>query len=167
MRAWLFSKLNGRKQAHLGAIPGPTPRFPLGTASDFLSAKPWEVCAEYGRRYGGITLVWVFNKPAVVLNDPELIGEGVLDTARHGLLQGSARSGTEARHYTGEPVHHELRPGLGRSASREPILDDRLRKLAHTAGRTAPAGDRGGCEGLDHVAFREHLRPTFIGACND
>ncbi len=60
-------------------IPGPSPRFPFGSASDFLGRpQPWEVCAEYGRRYGGMVLVWVFGKPFVVLNDPALIGE-VLD----------------------------------------------------------------------------------------
>lgn len=79
MLTWLFKALNGRKLAHLGTIPGPTPQFPFGTAPAFLGPWPWEVCAEYGQRFGGITLIWMFNKPAIVLNDPELIGE-VLDT---------------------------------------------------------------------------------------
>ena len=79
MLNWLFNVFNGRKRARLGHIPGPTPRFPFGTAPEFLGPWPWELCAEYGQRYGGITLVWIFNKPAIVLNDPELIGE-VLDT---------------------------------------------------------------------------------------
>jgi cytochrome P450 len=79
MRAWLFRVFNGRTQARLRDVPGPTPWFPFGNATDFLGPWPWEVCAEYGRRYGGIALVWMFNKPAIVLNDPELIG-AVLDT---------------------------------------------------------------------------------------
>jgi cytochrome P450 len=79
MLAWLFRVINGRTQTRLGAVPGPMPLFPLGTAADFLGPWPWEVCADYARRYGGITLVWMLNKPAVVLNDPDLIGE-VLDT---------------------------------------------------------------------------------------
>src|SRR5688572_4284483 len=79
MLAGLFRAFNGRTQARLGGIPGPVPRFPFGTATAFLGPWPWEACAEYGRRYGGITLIWMFNKPAVVLNDPELIG-AVLDT---------------------------------------------------------------------------------------
>ena len=79
MLAWLFSKINGRKQASLKGISGPTPRFPLGTAGAFLGPWPWELCADYGRQYGGITLIWLLNRPVVVLNDPELIGE-VLDT---------------------------------------------------------------------------------------
>ena len=79
MLAWLFRALNGRTLDRLKAIPGPTPWFPFGTATAFLGPWPWELCADYGRKYGGITLVWMFNKPAVVLNDPELIG-AVLDT---------------------------------------------------------------------------------------
>jgi cytochrome P450 len=79
MLAWLFSTLNGRKQTRLRGIPGPTPRFPFGTAGAFLGPWPWEVCADYGKQYGGMTLIWLLNRPAVVLNDPELIGE-VLDT---------------------------------------------------------------------------------------
>ena len=79
MLTWLFRAINSRTQAHLKDIPGPGPRFPFGTATDFFGPWPWEVCAEYGRRHGGIALVWLFNKPAVVLNDPELIG-AVLDT---------------------------------------------------------------------------------------
>ncbi|HVK14571.1 MAG TPA: cytochrome P450 [Gemmataceae bacterium] len=75
----LFDAINGRTRARLKDLPGPTPRFPLGTAGAFLGQRPWEVCAEYGRRYGGVTLIWLLNKPAVVLNDPALIGE-VLDT---------------------------------------------------------------------------------------
>ena len=33
----------------------------------------------YAREYGGLTLIWILGRPALVLNDPELIGE-VLDT---------------------------------------------------------------------------------------
>ena len=33
----------------------------------------------YAREYGGVTLIWILGRPALVLNDPELIGE-VLDT---------------------------------------------------------------------------------------
>src|SRR5262245_41456717 len=79
MLTWLFRAINGRTQAGPRDIPGPAPRFPFGTTTDFFGPWPWEVCAEYGRRYGGVTLVWLFNQPAVVLNDPELIG-AVLDT---------------------------------------------------------------------------------------
>jgi cytochrome P450 len=79
MLSRLFGVFNGRTQARLRAIPGPTPLFPFGTALAFLGRRPWEVCADYARRYGGTTLVWMFNKPALILNDPDLIGQ-VLDT---------------------------------------------------------------------------------------
>lgn len=76
--ASLFGCTFGRRHRSLHAIPGPTPTFPLGTALDFAhrsKAQPWEVCAEYGREYGGLTLIWIAGMPALVLNDPDLIGE--------------------------------------------------------------------------------------------
>jgi cytochrome P450 len=78
MLAAIFRALNSRTRARLAAIPGPTPRFPFGTLGDFLGQWPWELCAEYGRRYGGVTLIWLLNRPALVLNDPDLTGD-VLD----------------------------------------------------------------------------------------
>ena len=62
-------------------IPGPPPTFPFGNALAFMGGnkKPWEVCADWGREYGGMTLVWLLGQPAIVLNDPQLIGE-VLET---------------------------------------------------------------------------------------
>jgi cytochrome P450 len=59
----------------LEGIPGPTPLFPFGTLLDFWGAQPWDVCAGYEKKYGGITLAWMGCTPAVVLNDPELIRE--------------------------------------------------------------------------------------------
>jgi cytochrome P450 len=88
MLSWIFNVLNGRTQTRLGAIPGPRPWFPLGTAPDFLGPWPWEVCAEYAKRYGGITLTWMLNSPAIVLNDPDLIGE-VLDARAHDFYKDS------------------------------------------------------------------------------
>ncbi|MBP3955177.1 cytochrome P450 [Gemmata sp. G18] len=88
MLARLHRTINDHKHARLKHIPGPTPRFPFGTAPAFFGRWPWELCAEYGHRYGGITLVWLFNKPAVVLNDPHLIGE-VLDTRAAEFYKGA------------------------------------------------------------------------------
>jgi cytochrome P450 len=79
MLARLFTVLQGRGNEGLAGMPGPQPQFPLGNAGDFLRPRPWEVCAHYGQRYGGITLVWLLGRPAVILNDPELIGQ-VLDS---------------------------------------------------------------------------------------
>lgn len=77
----VFQTFFGSRMKPFAGIPGPTPIFPFGTVLDFLRAKPWDVCAAYGKKYGGITLIWVGNKPTVVLNDPDLIRE-VLITKR-------------------------------------------------------------------------------------
>ncbi len=80
MRHWLFRVLEARSAESLKGLPGPVPTFPLGDAADFMGGRwPWEVCADYAKTYGGLTLTWLFGRPALVLNDPELIGE-VLDT---------------------------------------------------------------------------------------
>jgi cytochrome P450 len=79
MLASLFNALNRQARARFAGVPGPVPRFPLGNLGEFLRPWPWERCADYARRYGGLTLIWLFNRPALVLNDPDLIGQ-VLDT---------------------------------------------------------------------------------------
>ena len=56
-------------------IPGPVPCYPLGTLWEFRRNNPWEVCADYGKTYGGMTLIWMGGRPTLVLNDPQLIGE--------------------------------------------------------------------------------------------
>lgn len=63
----------------MAGIPGPVPSFPAGNMGDFLGRPIWEVCREYGQKYGGISLAWFAGTPAVILNDPDLIGQ-VLDT---------------------------------------------------------------------------------------
>lgn len=75
----LFRWLNRKPLERLAAFPGPAPAFPTGNLMRFFGNRPWEVCADLGREFGGVSLVWFFNRPAVVLNDPDLIGE-VLDT---------------------------------------------------------------------------------------
>lgn len=77
----VFNLFFGGKRKAMGALPGPVPGV-LGTAGDFLDGTPpWQVCARYGREYGGVTLIWVGGSPGLVLNDPALI-EQVLDTRR-------------------------------------------------------------------------------------
>ncbi|WNG36692.1 cytochrome P450 [Archangium violaceum] len=84
----LFNLFFGSKRRALASLPGPVPGI-LGNAGDFLGdAKPWDVCARYGREYGGVTLVWLGPKPALVLNDPTLI-EQVLDSRRMEFEKGS------------------------------------------------------------------------------
>jgi cytochrome P450 len=91
MRAWLFRQVYGGRMKHLAGIPGPAPRFPLGTAADFIGKRwPWEVCAEYGRTYGGMTLIWLGGSPAIVLNDPDRTAE-VLDTRAEDYYKNSPR----------------------------------------------------------------------------
>lgn len=70
----LFNLFFGSRRKPLEKLPGPQPGV-LGTVGDFLGHPPWDVCARYGREYGGITLVWMVGSPALVLNDPALIEE--------------------------------------------------------------------------------------------
>lgn len=77
----LFNLLFGHKARAFEGIPGPEPSFPLGNASAFLdrSKQPWEVCCDLAHEFGGVTLIWIGHRPALILNNPELIGE-VLDS---------------------------------------------------------------------------------------
>lgn len=76
----LFNLLFGARRKAFEKLPGPQPGV-LGTIGDFRGPPPWEVCARYGREYGGVTLIWMGGSPALVLNDPALIEE-VLCTRR-------------------------------------------------------------------------------------
>lgn len=76
----LFNLFFGARRKALEGLPGPQPGL-LGNVGDFLGTPPWDVCARYGREYGGITLVWMGPSPAIVLNDPALIEE-VMETRR-------------------------------------------------------------------------------------
>lgn len=77
----LFNLFFGARRKALASLPGPQPGLPLGTAGDFLGQPPWDVCARYGREYGGVTLVWMGPSPGLILNDPKIIEE-VLETRR-------------------------------------------------------------------------------------
>ena len=84
----MFQLVYGRRMKELQGIPGPKPQFPFGTALDFATDEKqvWEICADYGRQYGGMTLIWLAGKPAIVLNDPVLI-TAVLDTNRQAFYK--------------------------------------------------------------------------------
>jgi cytochrome P450 len=71
----LFRARFGARMKPFEGIPGPTPRYPFGTARDFLGGNAWDVCAGYERKYGGLTLIWEGGTPVLVLNDAELIRE--------------------------------------------------------------------------------------------
>jgi cytochrome P450 len=83
----LFNLFFGARRKALGALPGPQPGI-LGTAGDFFGVQPWDVCARYGREYGGVTLIWLGGSPGLVLNDPAVI-EQVLQTRRMEFEKGS------------------------------------------------------------------------------
>ena len=76
----LFNLFFGTRRKPLEKLPGPQPGV-LGTIGDFLGSQPWQVCARYGREYGGVTLIWLGGSPGLVLNDPTLI-EQVLNSRR-------------------------------------------------------------------------------------
>ena len=71
----IFKVLWREKLKTLADLPGPTPSFPFGTAMELKAGgkQAWEVSAEYGERYGGMTRIWLGSKPAVMLNDPDAI----------------------------------------------------------------------------------------------
>ncbi|WP_395852677.1 cytochrome P450 [Cystobacter fuscus] len=85
----LFNLFFGARRKGLESLPGPPPGI-IGTAGDFLGSMPWNVCARYGREYGGVTLIWLGGTPALVLNDPELI-EQVLGSRQTEFEKGSLR----------------------------------------------------------------------------
>jgi len=71
----LFQARFGSRMRQFAGIPGPTPTYPFGTARDFAGGQPWDVCANYEKQYGGVTLIWEGGTPVLVLNDAELIRE--------------------------------------------------------------------------------------------
>src|SRR5262245_52761415 len=68
-----FRMRYGSRMRQFEGMPGPTPSFPMGTFSDSLGGKPWDVCAAYERKYGTVTLIWELGQPVVVISDAELI----------------------------------------------------------------------------------------------
>lgn len=57
----------------LNLIPGPTPRFLLGNALDFVGTSSHIKLYEYNREYGDIMRFWLFNQANILINDPTLI----------------------------------------------------------------------------------------------
>jgi cytochrome P450 len=60
-------------------IPGPTPVYPFGTLLDFRGSLPWDVMGDYAEKYGPMTVAWFGGSPKVILNDPALIREVLVD----------------------------------------------------------------------------------------
>lgn len=76
---WMFRLRYGAKMSAFRGIPGPAPKYPIGTLYEFKGGRPWEVCAEYKKTYGPMTLVWFAEQPRLVLNDPDLIREVLIE----------------------------------------------------------------------------------------
>ncbi|MFO0802377.1 MAG: cytochrome P450 [Gemmataceae bacterium] len=83
----LFELTHSETMARFAGIPGPPPSLPLGNAAELLERWPWEVAADWGRLYGGMALAWLGGTPAIVLNDPDLIG-CVLDSESANYYKG-------------------------------------------------------------------------------
>lgn len=96
----LFNLFFGSRRKAFEKLPGPTPGV-LGTLGDFIGPNPWDVCARYGREYGGVTLIWMGPSPGLVLNDPAVIEE-VLLTRRLEFEKGNI--GTQIRPTVGDSV---------------------------------------------------------------
>lgn len=72
----LFQAIFRRRMRPFADVPGPPPSFPFGNAFRFLRGGwPWEVSCECAETYGPVTLVWFAGQPALLLNDPDLIGQ--------------------------------------------------------------------------------------------
>src|SRR5262245_5323236 len=78
----LFRTFFGSQIKQFESIPGPAPIFPFGTLLNFQGRNPWDVCAEYEKTYGGVTLIWEFGKPIIVLSEPELIRQVLITNAQ-------------------------------------------------------------------------------------
>ncbi|MEO1131116.1 MAG: cytochrome P450 [Cyanobacteria bacterium J06639_1] len=59
-------------------IPGPQPIFPIGTLQDFINTNTAQVLGSYGEQFGGLSVMWTFGQPSLVLNDPKLIQKVLL-----------------------------------------------------------------------------------------
>jgi len=75
----LFRWLYRSRFAPFANLPGPEPSWPLGNAAAFARGWPWERCAEWTRDHGGLYRIFLGSTPALVVSDPDLIGEILVD----------------------------------------------------------------------------------------
>ena len=78
----VFKTIHAERVAPFAGVPGPDPTFPAGNALDFAGKFPWEVCADYGRKFGRLSVFYLGPEPVLLLHDAALI-EHVLETDRH------------------------------------------------------------------------------------
>ncbi|WP_299404500.1 cytochrome P450 [Acaryochloris sp. IP29b_bin.148] len=121
----LFRYLLRHKIKQFKGIPGPTPSFPTGNTQDLSKGKPiWEVFADYAQQYGGLSLFWLLGRPCLVLNDPDLIAE---------VLMESTAGQTETKTTSKCPFHNfRFYKNLPRKALR-PIMTDTSTFIAPVA----------------------------------
>lgn len=53
-------------------IPAP-PAYPIIGHIPYLLKEPWRVFYEYSKRYGAVYLIRLWNKPMLIVSDPELV----------------------------------------------------------------------------------------------
>ena len=58
-----------------GESPAPVYSLPGHEPATQSNHRPWEVIAKYGERYGGMSVMWLFNQPSVVLHDARLMAK--------------------------------------------------------------------------------------------
>lgn len=74
----LFVSVFQKRVKQFEGIPGPQPIFPVGTLQDFINTNTAQVLGDYGGKYGGLSVMWTFGQPSLVLNDPLLIQQVLL-----------------------------------------------------------------------------------------
>ena len=89
----LFRLFHGSTMRRFAGIPGRLRSSRSGRCSTSWGrpTAPVDGVARYAREYGGVTLIWLLGRPALVLNDPGLIGE-VLDTRAADFYKNSPRN---------------------------------------------------------------------------
>lgn len=79
-----FASRIGRVPEGLQNLPGPSPRFPIGSAVDFALRPPWQMTSEFSERYGAISLAWLGPMPMVMVHDPDLIARVLVEGDTNG-----------------------------------------------------------------------------------
>ncbi len=108
----LFQSIFRERAQAFQNIPGPPPLFPIGNVLALQQDKPiWQVLGEYGHQYGGLSLFWIFAKPSLVLNDPDLIQQVLLTAPQQTGPKSSGHRAAQADFYKDLP-RKALRPIL-------------------------------------------------------
>ncbi len=75
-----FERITGRGTEQFADMPGPDPLPWLGNVREIGKAKhPWRLFDRWVENHGGILVFWKFHQPIVLLSDPALIAEVLID----------------------------------------------------------------------------------------